>query len=483
MVQILPDRLGLGPSLPYIGQALAQGITGRYTNMQEQRKKDAQANVLAQITGDKLSPQELPKTLGELLAAGIPMKDALGYLKLQSDIQAKGKVSLVQQQLLQQLGLDGSSSIGEQPPPDIEEETVQVEEADPVQTMLYNVLGLPVANAITGQNRQQMPPIQRQPQPVSQRQQPQKQQTQQPQSSDLIDRIASIDPKLRLAASISPDPEDRRLAASLDKFEKSQRDKGMTEAQAEQARVANEKLNIAKAVEERAKDKYARDLERYESENMTEAQKTDFEQKFKTSKESAPYRKTIIEKADAARAQNVKLKEQARLARTGKLTKPMYIAVSERFGVPLELVTSNDTQLLLKSVAGNIQGVRQAVGGNISDIQLDAWMKQFPGIKNQPQAMELLINSLVLGNEMALAQEQALKEVFQENGGYYPLNTPELIAEKSAPAFEAIGRRFEKGASAEDVRMIMPGTQKDYYVPRNQVQDALKKGYKVAKRQ
>lgn len=86
MVQVLPDRWGLGPALPYIGQALAQGITGRAQGQYEQQKREMQQKALVKLSQTPITgPESINKMFGEMIAAGFTVEQTNAHIKNQID--------------------------------------------------------------------------------------------------------------------------------------------------------------------------------------------------------------------------------------------------------------------------------------------------------------------------------------------------------------------------------------------------------------
>lgn len=171
-------------------------------------------------------------------------------------------------------------------------------------------------------------------------------------------------------------------------------------------------------------------------------------------KQTKQERKEIIEKARAARQNIHDLERLSELEREGKLDTPGYIEFLKRSGLDVPALMNPGSEEFNKIAASFLRDAKTYLGARISNYELEQFLKTIPNLSQSPEGRKRVIANLKNFNRIALAYNEALKEVMTEHKGVPPLDLSEKIEDKVEKKMNKLADKLK-----EDLAKPVPQAQ------------------------
>ena len=185
----------------------------------------------------------------------------------------------------------------------------------------------------------------------------------------------------------------------------------------------------------------------------------DFSQKEKLEayKLTKDERKKITEAATDARERFFDLQRLEKLNQEGKLDTPGYVEFLNRSGLDIPALLNPESQEFQKVSQGFMRGVREIVGGRVSNLELEQFMKTIPTLSQSPEGRQRVIANMKRLAKIKMKESQIARHLTKENFGVPPLDLQEEIYERMEPELDRFAKEF-----AEDLQKSVPEPQAGY---------------------
>lgn len=182
---------------------------------------------------------------------------------------------------------------------------------------------------------------------------------------------------------------------------------------------------------------------------LLELKKEGMEQKrqaeaFKATKQE---RSEIIKAGRKAKQQLEDLNRMEELEKEGNLDTPGYIEFLKRSGLDIPALMDIGSEEFNKIAANFIGGAKDALGGRVTNFELEQFLKTIPSLSQSPEGRKRVIANLKRIKRTEVEYKKALKDVMSENKGVPPLDLLEKIDDKIGPRLDKISEKFRKDLS------------------------------------
>jgi hypothetical protein len=166
---------------------------------------------------------------------------------------------------------------------------------------------------------------------------------------------------------------------------------------------------------------------------------------FKETKET---RKEILNQANAARENNMRLNRMEQLNNSGKLVTGLYNDMLKRFGIDYAALKNPESQEFEKLTTDMIRNAREIFGARVTNYEVSTFLKAIPNLSQTPEGRQRVIRNLKILNKGAGLRADAMKKIIEENKGTPPYDLAERIEERVGPQLDEISEEFTAAPAA-----------------------------------
>jgi len=186
--------------------------------------------------------------------------------------------------------------------------------------------------------------------------------------------------------------------------------------------------------------------------------KLEFQEKELKSKEdlaawanTKEYREEILNTEQSSREALQYIKEAQRLEKKGDFPSQAFASFlkgAEWEDVPGFL--SGDAEAFNKVLANFQRGVKDVYGGNVSNLEMQQFLKTIPTIYHTPEGRSLIFAGMKKYYRGGKERAKVEREVIKENGGVPPQDLHEQVNEKFKPIQKELSRSFKRDVEAAE---------------------------------
>lgn len=182
---------------------------------------------------------------------------------------------------------------------------------------------------------------------------------------------------------------------------------------------------------------------------LLELKKQALEQK----KQSEAFKLTKQERSDILKAgrkaeqQLEDLNRMEELEKEGKLDTPGYAEFLKRSGLDIPALMDVGSEEFNKIAANFIGGAKDALGGRVTNFELEQFLKTIPSLSQSPEGRKRVIANLKRIKRTEIEYKNALKEVIKDNKGVPPLDLLEEIDDRIGKKLDKISTQFREDLS------------------------------------
>jgi hypothetical protein len=194
-------------------------------------------------------------------------------------------------------------------------------------------------------------------------------------------------------------------------------------------------------------------------------------------KQSDEYVQGILQGYESARVSKANLARMRKLEQGGELAGPYSKLISQATGIPISILGNPKSEEFEKLVSQRGLNVAQAYGfGRILQTEYENFLKTIPTLMNSQEGRKRIGDTLEYFDNIAEARYNTLNQIMKQNGGRRPQNLQEQVTARMAPYYDKAEEVLVYGS--ELINMISPDGKKGK-VPKNEIEEALKEGYKL----
>lgn len=159
-------------------------------------------------------------------------------------------------------------------------------------------------------------------------------------------------------------------------------------------------------------------------------------------KDLNPYITKAREQAEAAEKGEGAVNVMERLQKGGKLDEGPIAAILAKHG--LDYFLSEDTQLFEKLRAGFMSGAQKAIGGRVSNYELESFMKSIPSLMQTSAGRQLIIDQMKKSYAIDKQYYKKIRELRKEyEGKSAPNNFEDIVYERMQPYYKEFQEQFK----------------------------------------
>lgn len=128
------------------------------------------------------------------------------------------------------------------------------------------------------------------------------------------------------------------------------------------------------------------------------------------------------------------INQQKELDKTGKVNGPLLTKLLESVG--LEALLTPESQFFKKAESSFVRGAKDVYGGRVTNYELQAFMRQFPTLRNTAEGRMIIYRALENQFKGAKIKNDIKNEIIEENGGKPPRNIRALVDKRSKEALD-----------------------------------------------
>lgn len=159
---------------------------------------------------------------------------------------------------------------------------------------------------------------------------------------------------------------------------------------------------------------------------------------------SKPEIKVAREAANSSKKILHDLERFEELEKEGKLDTPGYIEFLKRTGLDIPALQNPGSEEFAKIAANFIGGAQKAVGGRVSNFELEQFLKTIPNLSQSPDGRKRVIANLKRINRANVEYYNTVKEVLKENKDIPPLDLFEKVDDRIDKKLDKISEQFKK---------------------------------------
>lgn len=181
--------------------------------------------------------------------------------------------------------------------------------------------------------------------------------------------------------------------------------------------------------------------ERKQRHKEEQAAKGELLQKHKFAK---PEIKSARDEATSAKRAIEDLNRMGELEKEGKLDTPGYVEFLKRSGLDIPALLNPGSEEFQKIAANFIGGAKTAIGGRITNFELEQFMKTIPSLSQSPEGRKRVIANLKRINNAKVAYYDEIKKILKEHPEGPPLDLLEEVDDRIGTKLEKISEQFKK---------------------------------------
>lgn len=179
---------------------------------------------------------------------------------------------------------------------------------------------------------------------------------------------------------------------------------------------------------------------------LLELKKQALEQKqkaeaFKLTKQE---RSDILKKGRKSEQELEDLNRMEELDKEGNLDAPSYVEFLKRSGFDVPALMEEGSEEFNKIAANFIGGAKDALGGRVTNFELEQFLKTIPSLSQSPEGRKRVIANLRRIKRIEVEQKNVLKDIIKENKGVPPLDLLEQVDDRIAKKADKISEQFKK---------------------------------------
>lgn len=205
-------------------------------------------------------------------------------------------------------------------------------------------------------------------------------------------------------------------------------------------------------------------------------------------KENIPIYQDLTKKIKNREDELDSLRQLENLKNTGKLNLnwTSQILTDSEGNLRFPSISSPEQQLAQKVIAGWVSRAKDSFGARVTNFDLQSFMKQFPGMRNSPEAWDMITEQMKLIDEINLLHDKAKANVFRSKGlsKVQQEDVDEMVQERIGPKVAELKERFElvpfapqikkaKAAARPGQVLVMLPDKSMHYVSQDQAQMAV----------
>lgn len=167
---------------------------------------------------------------------------------------------------------------------------------------------------------------------------------------------------------------------------------------------------------------------------------------FKLTKQE---RSEILKKGRKAEQELEDLTRFQELEKEGKLDTPGYVEFLKRSGLDIPALLNVGSEEFNKIAANFIGGAKDALGGRVTNFELEQFLKTIPSLSQSPEGRKRVIANLKRIKRTEVEYRNALKDVMKENKGVPPLDLLERVDDRLSTKLDKISKQFKEDLSKE----------------------------------
>lgn len=182
-------------------------------------------------------------------------------------------------------------------------------------------------------------------------------------------------------------------------------------------------------------------------------------QRAEAFKLTKPERTEILKAGRKAEQQLHDLNRMEELEKEGKLDEPSYVEFLKRSGLDVPALLNEGSEEFQKIAANFIGGAKEALGGRVTNFELEQFLKTIPSLSQSPGGRKRVIANLKRIKRTEIEYKNALKEVIKDNKGIPPLDLLEEVDERIGKKLDKISDQFR-----QDILRPVPKGENKFYV-------------------
>jgi hypothetical protein len=167
-------------------------------------------------------------------------------------------------------------------------------------------------------------------------------------------------------------------------------------------------------------------------------------------RETAEYRKSILDSFDSYRDTEMHLDRMEELNKEGNLTAPWAAQLSESLNIPISVISNPQSEEFQKLSQDLARGVTKAYRGRILQSEFQTFMKTLPTLLNSKEGRERVIQNMKILQMPQKLSYDAYRDIVKEQGGRVPFDIQERVQDRIAPELDKLASQFKAGSSTKN---------------------------------
>jgi hypothetical protein len=166
-------------------------------------------------------------------------------------------------------------------------------------------------------------------------------------------------------------------------------------------------------------------------------------QKSEAFKQTATFRKELLEKGRSAKTNLQDLERMEALEKEGKLDTPGYVEFLKNSGFDIPALMKPGSEEFQKIAANFMRDARQYFGARISNFELQSFLKTIPSLSQSPEGRKRVIANLKRIARAGVEYSKSMRDIVAKNKGVPPLDLMERVEDDIEKKMDKISAQFK----------------------------------------
>lgn len=180
------------------------------------------------------------------------------------------------------------------------------------------------------------------------------------------------------------------------------------------------------------------------------------------------FRNKVVSNYQDTLEADMRLDRMAELNDAGSLTTPATAALLDKFGLPVAILGSPDSEEFDKLSKDLLKNIRTYFGARINVVEVENFLKTIPTLMNSEEGRRRVINNLKLLGEpkkLMFDEYRKIKQESQEQGKALPIDLEEAVLERIKPQLDNLAEIFQTGLPQKLDQQTAPQTREFQKMP------------------
>jgi len=160
------------------------------------------------------------------------------------------------------------------------------------------------------------------------------------------------------------------------------------------------------------------------------------------------FKKEVVNNYNESLMTDSRLKRMKALNKKGTLTTPATAAFLDKFGIPIGVLGSPDSEEFDKLSKDFLKSISSYFPGRVNIVEVENFLKTIPSLMNSQEGRNRIIDNLLVMNEPKKLMYNAYTDIRKE-GGKLPVDLREAVFDRIEPQLQNMADTFEFGAGGK----------------------------------